>query len=132
MKISELIEALSRYDRDDDVTFYYLKNNTLTNCQFEDLGFYGEMGVEFTIQDTYDGIETKMLQPIKCNPIEYSIIMKEFTSTVTLTFEINNLSAFDKEEYIERLKEQYIELYDLEIKEHEITNIEEYTLEATE
>ena len=26
--------------------------------------------------------------------------MKEFTSTVTLTFEINNLSAFDKEEYI--------------------------------
>ena len=132
MKVSELIEALSRYDRNDDVTFYYLKNNTLTNCQFEDLGFYGEMGVEFTIQDTYDGIETKMLQPIKCNPIEYSIIMKEFTSTVTLTFEINNLSAFDKEEYIERLKEQYIELYDLEIKDHEITNIEEYTLEATE
>ena len=132
MKVSELIEALSRYDRDDDVTFYYLKNNTLINCQFEDLGFYGDMGVEFTIQDTYDGIETKMLQPIKCNPIEYSIIMKEFTSTVTLTFEINNLSAFDKEEYIERLKEQYIELYDLEIKDHEITNIEEYTLEATE
>ena len=58
--------------------------------------------------------------------------MKEFTSTVTLTFEINKLSAFDKEEYIERLKEQYIELYDLEIKDHEITNIEEYTLEATE
>ena len=58
--------------------------------------------------------------------------MKEFTSTVTLTFEINNLEAFDKEEYIERLKEQYIELYDLEIKDHEITNIEEYTLEATE
>ena len=57
--------------------------------------------------------------------------MTEFTSTVTLTFEINNLEAFDKEEYIERLKEQYIELYDLEIKEHEITNIEEYTLEAT-
>ena len=58
--------------------------------------------------------------------------MTEFTSTVTLTFEINNLEAFDKEEYIERLKEQYIELYDLEIKDHEITNIEEYTLEATE
>ena len=58
--------------------------------------------------------------------------MKEFTSTVTLTFEINNLEAFDKEEYIERLKEQYIELYDIEIKDHEITNIEEYTLEATE
>ena len=132
MTVAELKKMLSKYDDNDDVTFYYLKNNTLTNCQFEDLGFYGEMGVEFTIQDTYDGIETKMLQPIKCNPIEYSIIMKEFTSTVTLTFEINNLSAFDKEEYIERLKEQYIELYDLEIKDHEITNIEEYTLEATE
>ena len=51
--------------------------------------------------------------------------MKEFTSTVTLTFEINNLEAVDKEEYIERLKEQYIELYDLEIKDHEISNIEE-------
>ena len=60
MKVSELIEALSRYDRNDDVTFYYLKNNTLTNCQFEDLGFYPD-SVEFTIQDSYDGIETKML-----------------------------------------------------------------------
>ena len=30
------------------------------------------------------------------------------------------------------LMAQYLDLYDLEIKEHEITNIEEYTLEATE
>ena len=60
MTISELIEALSKYDRTDNVTFYYLKNNTLTNCQFEDLGFYRDTGVEFTIQDTYDGIETTM------------------------------------------------------------------------
>ena len=52
MKVSELIESLSRYDRDDDVTFYYLKNDTLTNCQLEDIGFYLDMGVEFTIQDT--------------------------------------------------------------------------------
>ena len=60
MTISELIEALSKYDGTDNVTFYYLKNNTLTNCQFEDLGFYGDLGVEFTIQDTYDGIESTM------------------------------------------------------------------------
>ena len=60
MKVSELIEALSRYDRNDDVTFYYLKNNILTKCQFEDLSFYPE-SVEFTIQDNYDGIETTML-----------------------------------------------------------------------
>ena len=57
--------------------------------------------------------------------------MKEFTSTVTLTFEINNLEAIDKNDYIDRLMAQYLDLYDLEIKEHEITNIEEYTLEAT-
>jgi len=58
--------------------------------------------------------------------------VKEFTSTVTLTFEINNLEAVDKNDYIDRLMAQYLDLYDLEIKEHEITNIEEYTLEATE
>mgnify|MGYP003130191067 FL=1 len=58
--------------------------------------------------------------------------MKEFTSTVTLTFEINNLEAIDKNDYIDRLMAQYLDLYDLEIKEHEITNIEEYNLEATE
>ena len=52
MKVKELIEALSHYDDDDNVTFYYLKNDTLTNCQLEDIGFYPDMGVEFTIQDT--------------------------------------------------------------------------------
>ena len=61
MTVAELKKMLSKYDDNDDVTFYYLKNNTLTNCQFEDLGFYGEMGVEFTIQDTYDGKETTMI-----------------------------------------------------------------------
>ena len=36
-------------------------NNTLTNCQLEDISFYTDsMSVEFTIQNTYDGIETKM------------------------------------------------------------------------
>ena len=53
MKVRELIEALSYYDGDDDITFYFLKNNTLTNCQLEDIGFFSDtMGVEFTIQDT--------------------------------------------------------------------------------
>ena len=58
--------------------------------------------------------------------------MKEFTSTVTITFDINNLEAIDKNDYIDRLMAQYMDFYNLEIKEHEITNIEEYTLEATE
>ena len=51
--------------------------------------------------------------------------MKEFTSTVTVTFDINNLTAIDKDEYIEMLKEQYLDLYNLEIKDYEITNIQE-------
>ena len=57
MKVSELIETLSKYDRDDDVTFYFLKNDTLTNCQLEDIVFYLDMGVEFTIQDTSEVME---------------------------------------------------------------------------
>ena len=53
MKVKELIEALSYYDNDDNITFYFLKNDTLTNCQLEDISFYSEsMGIEFTIQDT--------------------------------------------------------------------------------
>ena len=58
MKVSELIETLSNYDGDDSITFYYLKNDTLTNCQVEDISFYSEsMGVEFTIQDTSEVME---------------------------------------------------------------------------
>ena len=51
--------------------------------------------------------------------------MKEFTSTVTLTFDINNHEAIDKNDYFNRLMAQYSELFDLEIKEQEISNIEE-------
>ena len=58
MKVKELIEALSYYNGDDDITFYFLKNDTLTNCQVEDISFYTEnMGVEFTIQDTSEVME---------------------------------------------------------------------------
>ena len=58
MKVRELIKALSYYHGDDDITFYYLKNDTLTNCQVEDISFYTEsMGVEFTIQDTSEVME---------------------------------------------------------------------------
>ena len=58
MKVSELIEALSYYDGNDDITFYFLKNDTLTNCQVEDISFYTDsMGVEFTIQDTSEYFE---------------------------------------------------------------------------
>ena len=56
MTVSELIETLLDYDGDDKVTFYYLKDNVLTNCQVEDINSYG-MGIEFTIQDTSEYFE---------------------------------------------------------------------------
>jgi len=56
MKVSELIEALSYYDGNDDITFYFLKNDTLTNCQLETI-IETDMGVEFTIQDTSELLE---------------------------------------------------------------------------
>ena len=58
MKVKELIKALSYYHGYDDITFYFLKNDTLTNCQLEDIGFFSDtMGVEFTIQDTSEIME---------------------------------------------------------------------------
>ncbi len=67
MKVSELADKLGLFvdynksdsKPDEEITFYFLKDNILTNCQFEDINYYG-MGIEFTIQDTYDGIESTM------------------------------------------------------------------------
>ena len=56
MKVRELIKALSYYHGDDDITFYYLKNDTLTNCQLETI-IETDMGVELTIQDTSELME---------------------------------------------------------------------------
>ena len=56
MTVSELIETLLDYDGDEKITFYYLKDNVLTNCQVEDINSYG-MGIEFTIQDTSEYFE---------------------------------------------------------------------------
>ena len=56
MKVSKLIETLSKFNDDEKITFYFLKNDTLTNCQVEDINSYG-MGIEFTIQDTSEYFE---------------------------------------------------------------------------
>ena len=56
---------------------------------------------------------------------------KEFTSTVTLTFDLNNLEAESKEDYIRLLKLQYQEYYNINIMTEEISDIIEYNLEAT-
>ena len=58
--------------------------------------------------------------------------MKEFTSTVTLIFDLNNLEAESKEDYIRLLKLQYQEYYNINIMTEEISDIIEYNLEATE
>ena len=58
--------------------------------------------------------------------------MKEFTSTVTLTFDLNKLEAESKEDYIRLLKLQYQEYYNINIMTEEISDIIEYNLEATE
>ena len=51
MKVYELIDWLSLQDKDDDLTFYFLKNDVLTNCQLETI-IETDIGVELTIQDT--------------------------------------------------------------------------------
>ena len=56
MTVAELVEKLLDFDGDDEVTFYYLKDNILTNSRLEDINSYG-MGIEFTIQDTYEFLE---------------------------------------------------------------------------
>ena len=58
MTVSELKEMLSQFDNDENITFYYMKNDTLTNCLFHDAELYdSEMGIEFTIQDTSEVFE---------------------------------------------------------------------------
>ena len=59
MTVAELKKMLSEYDDNEQILFYYLKDNIVTNAIFEDINSYG-MGIEFTIQDTYDGIESTM------------------------------------------------------------------------
>ena len=56
MTVAELVEKLLEFDGDEEITFYYLKDNILTNSRLEDINSYG-MGIEFTIQDTYELME---------------------------------------------------------------------------
>jgi len=51
--------------------------------------------------------------------------MKEYTSNIVVTFSINNLEAETKEEYIEKIKDQFSELHGIELMTHEIQDIEE-------
>ena len=50
--------------------------------------------------------------------------LKEYTSVITVSFHINCHEAISKKDYIETLKLQFAEQYDIDLKDHEITNIE--------
>ena len=52
-------------------------------------------------------------------------MVKQFTSVITVEFAYNNRVANSKEEYIELLKQQYLEQHDIELEDHEITEIKE-------
>ena len=56
MTVAELREKLSYFDDDEQILFYYLKDNILTNALLEDINSYG-MGIEFTIQDQHEFLE---------------------------------------------------------------------------
>ena len=56
MTVAELVEKLLDFDGDEEVTFYYLKDNILTNSRLEDINSYG-MGIEFTVQDPHEFLE---------------------------------------------------------------------------
>jgi hypothetical protein len=50
--------------------------------------------------------------------------LKEYTSTIVVSFHINNHEAISKEHYIDTLKLQFKEQYDIDLQDHEITEIE--------
>ena len=50
---------------------------------------------------------------------------KTFTSVIVVEFAYNNHEAESKEEYIDILKRQYLEQHDIELEDHEITEIKE-------
>ena len=50
---------------------------------------------------------------------------KLFTSLVTVQFACNNHEANSKEDYIDLLKRQYLEFYNIELQDYEINYIEE-------
>ena len=56
MTVAELKKMLSKYDDNEQILFYYLKDNIVTNATFEDINSYG-MGIEFTIQDQHEFLE---------------------------------------------------------------------------
>jgi len=59
------------------------------------------------------------------NSVTKNIMTKQFSSIVKVEFAYNNRAANSKEEYIDLLKKEFIETYDIQLEEHEITEIKE-------
>ena len=53
-------------------------------------------------------------------------MVKQFSSVITVEFAYNNHVANSKEEYIELLKQQYLEQHNIQLEDHEITEIMEH------
>jgi hypothetical protein len=54
---------------------------------------------------------------------------KEYRCVVTVVWEHNNHEASSKEEYVQRIKQQFYEAYNLELADSEITDIREVEYE---
>ena len=52
-------------------------------------------------------------------------MIKSFSSVIIVEFAYNNHVAASKEEYIELLKQEYLINHDIELEDHEITEIKE-------
>ena len=52
-------------------------------------------------------------------------MVKLFSSVIIVEFAYNNRIAASKKEYIELLKEEYLARHDIELEDHEITEITE-------
>ena len=63
MKVGTLLEELSKFDYDDNLVLYFLKNDELRSCQLEsiiDANYEDDEGfthIELTIQDTSEVME---------------------------------------------------------------------------
>ena len=53
------------------------------------------------------------------------MMTKQFTSVITVEFAYNNRVANSKEHYIDLLKRQFLEEYNIELQDYEINYIEE-------
>ena len=63
MKVGTLLEELSKFDYDDNLVLYFLKNDELKSCQLEsiiDANYEDDEGythIELTIQDIQEEVD---------------------------------------------------------------------------